>query len=157
LLGRTKLFALLLVLQAMGPAATAAEHSLPAITESKFELFVSDPVESAAFYEVLGFVVAHAKPYGYTTLRAGSTVIALSPKPWWLPVHWLGFLRYPPIGTEIVLYMNRLDQTRAAFAREGYAPGEISVQPWGDRDFRITDPDGYYIRVSEGVAVPIGK
>jgi lactoylglutathione lyase len=163
LLRRRKRFALLLVL-VMGPVVVAAsasaanttsERSLPAITESKFELFVSDPIESAAFYEVLGFVVLHAKSYGYTTLRAGSTVIALSPIPWWLPVHWLGFLRYPPIGTEIVLYTDGLDETRAAFDLAGYAPGEISVQPWGDRDFRITDPNGYYIRVSEGVAVPI--
>ena len=164
LLRRRKGFAHLLVLGVMGPVAVAAitsaattttERSLPAITESKFELFVSDPIESAAFYEVLGFVVLHAKSYGYTTLRAGSTVIALSPVPWWLPVHWLGFLRYPPIGTEIVLYTDGLEETRTAFDRAGYAPGEISVQPWGDRDFRITDPNGYYIRVSEGVAVPI--
>ncbi|MBW2293750.1 MAG: hypothetical protein JRG94_15770, partial [Deltaproteobacteria bacterium] len=45
--------------------------------------------------------------------------------------------------------------SRAALLEAGYAPGEIVLQAWGDRDFRITDPDGYYIRVSEGVAVPL--
>ncbi|MBW2416395.1 MAG: glyoxalase [Deltaproteobacteria bacterium] len=126
------------------------------VVESKVELFVADTVESAKFYAILGIVVVHAKPSGYTTLRSESTVIALSPVPWWLPLRWLGFLRYPPIGTEIVLYTAQLEQARAAFERAGYSPGEIAVQPWGDRDFRITDPDGYYIRVSEGVAVPFG-
>ena len=123
------------------------------IGESKFELFVSDPAKSATFYAVLGFAVAHAKSDGYTTLRSGSTVIALSPVPWWLPVHWIGFLRYPPIGTEIVLYTDHLEQARAALEQAGYSPGRIVLRPWGDRDFRITDPDGYYIRVSEGEAV----
>ena len=155
-MSRTKFFALLLLAVAMGPVV-GAEDSPRIVLESKFELFVNDPVESAAFYEVLGLVVAHAKPYGYTTLRSGSTVIALSPVPWWLPVHWLGFLRYPPIGTEIVLYTGQLDRTRDSFLQKGYSPGEISVQPWGDRDFRVTDPDGYYIRVSEGVAVPVDR
>jgi len=41
----------------------------------------------------------------------------------------------------------------SSFNKAGYSPGEIVLQAWGDRDFRITDADGYYIRVSEGVAI----
>jgi hypothetical protein len=41
---------------------------------------------------------------------------------------------------------------RAARA-SGYSPGEIALQAWGDRDFRVTDSDGYYIRVSQGRAI----
>ncbi|MGH7786080.1 MAG: VOC family protein [Candidatus Binatia bacterium] len=124
------------------------------VVDSKFELFVTDASESVRFYEVLGFSVADAKPDGYSTLRSGNTVVALSPVPWWLPLRLAAFLRYPPIGTEIVLYTNRLDELREALIAAGDAPGEIAVQPWGDRDFRLTDPDGYYIRMSEGRAVP---
>lgn len=151
---RTKTLALLLITLAVGPVA-AGEDAPPTIIASKFEFFVSDPHKSAAFYAVLGIAVTHRKASGYTTLQSGSTVIALSPVPWWLPVSWLGFLRYPPIGTEIVLYTTRLEYCRAAFSKAGYSPGEIVLQAWGDRDFRIVDPDGYYIRVSEGVAVPL--
>ena len=151
---RTGIMALLLVTLAAGPVAPA-EEAPRMVIESKFELFVSDPAESTAFYALLGIAEARAKPSGYTTLRSGSTVIALSPIPWWLPVHWLGFLRYPPIGTEIVLYTAQLEPLRASLDRAGYSPGPIELQAWGDRDFRITDPDGYYIRVSEGVAVPV--
>ncbi|MBW2243501.1 MAG: hypothetical protein JRH01_16080 [Deltaproteobacteria bacterium] len=139
---------------AMAGEASHAGDASRVVVESKIELFVSDSSASVAFYEVLGIALAHEKSSGYITLRSESTVIALSPLPWWLPLHWLGFLRYPPLGTEIVLYTAQLEHTRAALVRAGYSPGEIAVQAWGDRDFRITDPDGYYVRVSEGVAVP---
>lgn len=136
------------------PGLTAADEAPPPVSESKFELFVSTLPESSAFYALLGFSEVHVKPDGYTTLRSGSTVIALSPLPWWLPVHWLGFLRHPPLGTEIVLYKPDLEASRAALSAAGHSPSEIVLQPWGHRDFRVTDPDGYYVRVSEGRAVP---
>lgn len=124
------------------------------IRESKFELFVTDVEESTRFYTTLGFAIAQQKPGGYTILENGSTVVALSPVPGWLPLRWFGFLRSPPLGTEIVFYSNRLLELRSALDAAGYDPGEIALQPWGDRDFRVTDYDGYYIRVSEGQANP---
>jgi len=135
-------------------AAGAAASSAGEIVDSKFELFVTDPGEAVRFYEVLGFTTAHAKRDGYTTLRSGSTIVALSPVPWWLPLRVVAFLRRPPIGTEIVLYTERLEHLHDQTSAAGYAPGPIARQSWGDRDFRLTDPDGYYVRVSEGRAVP---
>jgi len=132
-----------------GSTAAAAD-----VLESKFELFVTDVAESARFYEALGFSVAHAKLDGYSTLRSGDTIVALSPVPWWLPLRVAGFLRRPPIGTEIVFYTDRLGQLREELVAAGYDPGPIALQSWGDRDFRVTDPDGYYVRMSEGRAVP---
>jgi catechol 2,3-dioxygenase-like lactoylglutathione lyase family enzyme len=141
--------------------AATSVHSLdetefPAtVIASKFELFVTDVERSILFYETMGFVVAHKKPYGYVTLQNGSVVVALSPVSGWLPLRWFGFLRYPPIGTEIVLYTDRLNELHSALESNGYDPGDIKRQPWGDRDFRVTDYDGYYIRVSEGSPVPL--
>jgi len=126
----------------------------PPVIESKFELFVTNVRESVRFYTTLGFAVAHQKADGYTTLKSGSTVVALSPVPWWLPLRWLGFLRRPPLGTEIVFYVNRLEEVRTLLDAAGYQPGPITLQPWGDRDFRLTDYDGYYVRISEGHMVP---
>jgi catechol 2,3-dioxygenase-like lactoylglutathione lyase family enzyme len=127
----------------------------PTIRQSKFELFVTDVEESVRFYRTLGFGVAAKKPDGYTTLTSGATIVALSPVPSWLPLRWLGFLRHPPIGTELVFYTDRLEALRSALGAAGYDPGAISLQPWGDRDFRVRDCDGYYVRVSEGQAVPL--
>jgi len=135
-----------------GPTPTESE-----IIESKFELFVSRVDASSRFYETLGFEVVHRKPGGYTTLLSDSTVVALSPLPAWLPMHWFGFLRRPPLGTEIVFYADRLESLRSALEAGGHAPSGIVRQPWGDRDFRVTDPDGYYVRISEGHALPTSE
>ena len=122
---------------------------------AKFELFTNDVERATGFYEVLGFEVAHRKASdSYTTMRQDGVVVALSPLPGWLPVSWLGFLRHPPLGTEIVFYVDDLAAARSALAMAGHDPGEIALQPWGDRDFRVRDPDGYYVRLSEGAPVP---
>ena len=122
---------------------------------AKFELFVNDVEASTAFYEALGFRMAHRKPADhYTTMERDGVVVALMPLPRWLPLRWLGFLRLPPLGTEIVLYPDGLEAARRALVDAGHAPGEIRLQPWGQRDFRVRDPDGYYVRVSEGGPVP---
>ena len=127
------------------------------VQESKFELFVTDVEQSVRFYEALGFRIAHAKPDGYTTMQSNSTVVALSPVASWLPLRWLSVLRSPPLGTEIVLYTDRLEQARSSVEAAGNSPGPITLQPWGDRDFRVRDYEGYYIRVSEGAAAPVQK
>jgi catechol 2,3-dioxygenase-like lactoylglutathione lyase family enzyme len=124
------------------------------VRESKFELFVTDVGRSIRFYEALGFRIAHAKPDGYTTMQSRGAVVALSPVPSWLPLRWLGFLRNPPLGTEIVLYTDDLEQVRSSLEAAGHSPGPIALRPWGDRDFRVRDSEGYYVRVSEGTALP---
>lgn len=43
------------------------------------------------------------------------------------------------------------------FVHGGSYPGEIALQAWGDRDFRVRDLDGYYIRISEGRAIPVSR
>jgi catechol 2,3-dioxygenase-like lactoylglutathione lyase family enzyme len=124
------------------------------LTGSKPELFVADAQAALRFYSALGFSVAHAKPDGYTTLRHGDAVLALCPVRRWLPARWLAWLRHPPLGTELVFYTDRLHELRAALLEHGYAPGTVRLQPWGHHDFRLTDPDGHYQRVSEGEAMP---
>lgn len=127
---------------------------MASVVESKVELFITDSERSKRFYRVLGFEVAHAKDDGYTTLQCGSTVVALSPVQSRLPIAVKARFRRPPWGTEIVLYTDELEASRGAMAAAGYLPGSIARRPWGDRDYRITDPDGYYLRISDGRAVP---
>jgi len=122
--------------------------------QSKFELFVDDADRSIGFYTALGFEVAHRKEDGYTTLRSGSTVVALCPLPRWLRLRWLGRLRRPPLGTEIVFYSDRLEVLHASLREAGYAPGPIERREWGSTDFRALDRDGYYVRVTDGRPVP---
>lgn len=136
-------------------AAAGAAAERPEL-RAKFELFVKDPAESVAFYELLDFEVAHRSDHGYVTMRNGEVVVALSPVPWWAPLRLVSFLRLPPLGTEIVFYAPPLEERRQRLIDAGHEPGEIRLQSWGDRDFRVRDPDGYYVRVSEGRPVPAG-
>ena len=115
--GRIPTIAVLFAL-ACGSTAAAGD-GVPTVAESKFELFVHDVANSQKFYAALGFSVAHAKTDGYSTLLSGSTVIALSTLPWWLPVHWLGFLRHPPVGTEVVSYSAHLEMSKATLKERG--------------------------------------
>ena len=143
-----------------GVAALALALCLAAPAQAelraKFELFVDDVEASTHFYEALGFRVAHVKEAdGYTTMERDGVVVALTPLPRWLPpLRFLAFLRGPPLGTEIVLYPDDLEAAREGMSKAGYAPGEIRLQPWGHRDFRLRDPSGYYVRASEGGPLP---
>lgn len=125
--------------------------------ESKFELATTDPVRDTAFYEKLGFHAVATTSYGYVTLESGPVVIALSPVTNDELGHKGSFaeVRRPPIGVEIVLYTTaNLDKEHARLKSLGLKPTPIRLQPWGVRDFRLTDPGGYYIRISEGHAIP---
>jgi lactoylglutathione lyase len=143
----------LTMLLAIAAIAAAADDD-GTVVQSKFELFVADAEVSARFYTALGFTIVQTNPDGYTTLRSGPAIIALSPVSTWLPLRWFGFLRHPPLGTEIVLYTRQLQALRERLVESGYAPGAIALQPWGLRDFRVNDHDGYYVRVTEGLALP---
>ena len=125
--------------------------------ESKFELATTDPSRDTAFYSKLGFSVVAKTSYGYVTLKSGPVVIALSPVARIDPgdAASLSQLRHPPVGVEIVLYTTEnLEEKHARLRSQGLKPTDIRLQAWGVRDFRITDPGGYYIRISEGHAIP---
>lgn len=141
--------------QAVGesPAQPIPQNSF---IESKFELATTDPTRDTAFYKELGFRVVATTSYGYVTLQSGPVVIALSPaKIDSKDAASLAKMRRPPLGVEIVLYTTEsLEEKHAKLKSLGLKPTEIKLQPWGVRDFRITDPGGYYIRISEGHAIP---
>ena len=132
------------------------------MTGHKIELFVRDLEVSARFYaDALGFqrepkrqVEAGGRMLEHQALRHGNTIVAL------------GLLdrlpRSHPIapkspdervgrGLELCFYVPEPDldawQDRARAA--GYqVVHELAERPWGARDFRMIDPDGYYVRVS---------
>ncbi len=54
------------------------------------------------------------------------------------------------MGTEIVLEVENLDAYYEAVQKTGYPIREALIKrPWGLRDFRLVDPDGYYLRLTE--------
>lgn len=57
--------------------------------------------------------------------------------------------RRPPVGVELVLEVDDLEADRARVAAAGWPVAEdITPRPWGLRDFRLLDPDGWYWRLT---------
>ena len=121
----------------------------------RLELFVADLDASVRFYaDVLGFAVERREP-DYAHLRRGDAEVglasvALLPPGGWGP----GFTRESVTagqgaGVESVLEVDDLDGALRAVEAAGHPVAEPPRdRPWGLRDFRVTDPDGYYLRVT---------
>jgi lactoylglutathione lyase len=128
-----------------------------ALVGVRFELFVDDVERSLAFYgTVLGLRPSPGyDPHGYVPVSAGQVRIglqrssALPAEHHFRPAHFAG---PRGVGVEIVVEVDDVD---AAFARAQDAAvahgGQIeplATRPWGQSDFRLIDPDGYYVRVT---------
>ena len=115
-----------------------------------FEIFPDDLDQTADFYErVLGFALTDDRrraglPYlGMTrdAVRLGAATV-LGPG---RREH-----RLPPTGVEIVLEVDDLQAERDRVRAAGWPLAQdITLQPWGRRDFRLLDPSGYYLRLTE--------
>jgi catechol 2,3-dioxygenase-like lactoylglutathione lyase family enzyme len=125
------------------------------------ELFVEDLDVSVAFYSgVLGFRVDQRSD-DYVSMRRGTVVLGLGPVAK-LPERGAGpgFTRQrlatgKGAGVEIVLELDDAEQVAALHehCRGRQAVVEpLQPRPWGLEDFRIVDPDGYYLRVTHGNA-----
>lgn len=125
------------------------------------ELFVDDLDVSVAFYTgVLGFAVDR-RGDDYVSLRRGLVVLGLGPVAK-LPARGdgPGFTRQRlaagrGAGVEIVLELDDLAQVTASYElcrARGAVVEALQPRPWGLHDFRVADPDGYYLRITHGDA-----
>ena len=115
------------------------------------ELFVSDLAASRSFYaRVLGFHIHVQKPDGYTVMIRGDAIIALNSRTILREGH---PARAQPgeghgRGVEIVLSVDDVERTYEVCGTGWPVSTPLTRQPWGAHDFRVVDPDGYYINVS---------
>lgn len=57
--------------------------------------------------------------------------------------------RRPPAGTELVLEVDDVEAEMASVERSGWSLEEgLTDRPWGLADFRLLDPAGYYLRIT---------
>ncbi|MEJ1970772.1 MAG: VOC family protein [Rhizomicrobium sp.] len=128
----------------------------------KVELFVADMAVAVDFYtRVLGFE-AHetrraelaGRTLVHTAVQSGPVVIGLGLLDRLADGHHLRRAPAAPngIGFEFVIYVAgaELEAWYERACRESTLRIEpLGLKPWGARDFRVVDPDGYYIRISE--------
>jgi lactoylglutathione lyase len=121
----------------------------------RIELFVDDIDASIRFYEhALGFRLTRREA-DYGSLERESAVLGLGSIDK-LPAAGSGpgFTRAGlagrrGAGVEIVLEVSDVEAALQAVLSAGVQPVEpLRDRPWGLRDFRVVDPDGYYLRIT---------
>jgi len=121
----------------------------------RVEIFPADLDATADFYvRVLGFRVVrderHAEP-GYLALERDDVMVGASRR--------AGVdgadARRPPVGVELVLEVDDVEQERARVVASGWPLAEDVVErPWGLLDFRVLDPGGHYLRLTQRARRP---
>lgn len=120
----------------------------------RLELFVQNTDQAIAFYShVLGFEVLQRKG-GYASLRNGTFILGLSLIAE-LPEESGGYFTRSKLrsahglGVEIVLEVDDVHTTYQYVQSCGYSIEEpLQKRDWGLTDFRLVDPNGYYLRIT---------
>jgi lactoylglutathione lyase len=120
----------------------------------RMELFVEDMDRAIAFYrDVLGFVLLR-RDDGYASIRRGEVVLGIGPIAKLPDVG--GYFTRPRLarnrglGVEIVLEVEDVDAEYERVTAAGWQIVEtLQERSWGLKDFRLADPDGYYLRITE--------
>ena len=124
------------------------------------ELHVPCFNEALTFYERFGFRAVWREPR-YLVLRSGLDLIAFYGGTPEVADHSY-FSSYPSstkrgYGVEIILLVDDLEAALSALPPTTPLLAPISVRPWGVRDFRIEDPFGYYLRITERYDIARGE
>ncbi|WP_170133045.1 VOC family protein [Arthrobacter livingstonensis] len=110
----------------------------------RVEIFPGDLDVTTAFYERLGFQVTghNVGPPRYASIRMGTVRIGVCEAEPVDPAR-----RAHPVMTEMVIEVDDVSALRDRFVDRGIILTEnLQERDWGLTDFRVTDPDGYYLR-----------
>jgi lactoylglutathione lyase len=123
--------------------------------ELRIELFVADLDVFADFYtRVLGFAITDDRRHGeppYLAVRRDRVRIGAAHP--WKPVD--RSARALPTGVEVVFEADDIIAERDRVVAQGWSlDADLQTRPWGLTDFRLFDPDGYYVRITSRDAQP---
>jgi lactoylglutathione lyase len=116
----------------------------------RFEIFPSDLDAAVDFYtRVLAFSVTkdqRSGPNAYVSMQRGAVRVGAAGRP--VPADRAA--RLPPAGVELVLEIDDVVGERDRVVAAGWPLEEdLQDRPWGLTDFRILDPAGYYLRITD--------
>ena len=123
---------------------------MPETTTIRLELFVTDVHESVRFYtDVLGFALQDGTHVAdYNALVRGDVRLSVQTAAALSADHPLARPGPRGLGVEFVLEVDDLDALYAHVAARHPVAAAPAMRPWGLRDFRVLDPDGYYWRIT---------
>lgn len=121
------------------------------------ELHVPDFEVVKNFYKKLGFrVVWEREPEGkkgYLVMKLDDNILCFWPgnDEVWNQSYFRNFPRKSKrgYGVEIVIMVKDVDRVYQDIKSFAKIVDEIEIRPWGLKDFRIEDPFGYYLRITE--------
>ena len=138
-----------------------SEGEVPSGTGLRVELFVEDMEATISFYtQVLPFALVRHDSGSYASLRSGNAILGTGPVAK-LPEeggYFTGDIssHQRGVGVEIVLEVDNLDRWHDRVTVSGYPILEpLQERLWGLRDFRLADPDGYYLRITSRSTVEV--
>jgi predicted enzyme related to lactoylglutathione lyase len=113
----------------------------------RVEIFPADVDAFVDFYtRVLRFELDVDQRPGYAAVVRGATRIGAARA----SEHVDPGVRAVPCGAELVLEVDDVaGEYASVLSADWPVAAGIEKQPWGLRDFRLFDPDGYYLRVTE--------
>ena len=131
--------------------ASFSSINMPACV--RVEIFPADLEKCIAFYtDILRFTLLGRKN-GYAYFQRDSIFIGADQSNFELGELQRANLssRKPPTGVEILIEVDDLEAERSwVVVEKGWTlDADIKLQYWGLRDFRIMDPDGFYLRITE--------
>jgi dihydroneopterin aldolase len=138
-----------------GAAAVEVRRARESDVPVTVELHVPDFARVRSFYGRLGFIVVRDEPGpdGYLVLRHERNTIAFWPGSDAVRSH--PFFSLHPAGTarghgvEIIVTTSELDALYERAKSLDAIVEPMRQRPWGVRDFRVADPFGYYLRITE--------
>ncbi len=127
----------------------ACHHPMVEMT-LRFEIFPDDLEATVDFYmRVLRFrLTADRRDQRdeYVSLQRGSVRVGAARR----VVPDVRAARLPPAGVELVLEVDDVVAERDRVTAPGWPLVEdLQDRPWGLKDFRILDPAGYYLRITD--------
>jgi len=125
-------------------------HHLIVEMTLRFEIFPDDLDATVDFYmRVLRFrLTADRRDQRdeYVSLQRGSVGVGAARR----VVPDVRAARLPPAGVELVLEVDDVVAERDRVTAAGWPLAEdLQDRPWGLKDFRILDPAGYYLRITD--------
>ncbi len=125
---------------------------VPAEMSLRLELFVDNIEDSVSFYtNILGFEKLEGGD-NYAPVKNGNVVIGIGSSKGLPKLHFFNpelKRQRVGLGAEIVLEVEDVENYFENVRASGYPIlSPLTRRPWGLTDFRIADPDGYYLRIT---------